>query len=50
MLFARRSDTNVREQRAAERVKALTGGSLDYLINNAALVSETSRFKTLGDL
>jgi len=36
-------------QRAAERVKALTGGSLDYLINNAALVSEISRYKTLGD-
>ncbi|KAL8984058.1 MAG: hypothetical protein Q9205_001870 [Flavoplaca limonia] len=28
---------------------SLTGGKLDYLINNAAYVSNTSAFKTLGD-
>jgi hypothetical protein len=31
-------------------VKGITGGSLDYLINNAAVVSHVSEFKTLGDL
>ena len=34
---------------AAESAK-LTGGGLDYLINNAALISATSRYRTLGDL
>ena len=34
---------------AADSAK-LTGGGLDYLINNAALVSNTSRYRTLGDL
>jgi len=40
----------MKKQRAAEKVKALTGGSLDYLINNAAFVSDASGFKTLADL
>lgn len=31
-------------------VKEITGGSLDYLINNAAVVSHVSEFKTFGDL
>ncbi|KAJ5408966.1 Short-chain dehydrogenase/reductase SDR [Penicillium cosmopolitanum] len=34
---------------AAEVVKEITGGSLDYLINNAAVVSHVSEFKTFGD-
>ncbi|KAF7595990.1 hypothetical protein BBP40_004136 [Aspergillus hancockii] len=34
---------------AAESVKKITGGGLDYLINNAAVVSHVSEFKTLGD-
>lgn len=46
--FRRGSD--MKKQRAAEKVKALTGGSLDYLINNAAFVSDASGFKTLADL
>lgn len=37
-------------QTAAEEVKGLTGGGLDYLINNAALVSHISSSKTLADL
>ena len=35
---------------AATETARLTGGGLDYLINNAALVSNTSRYRTLGDL
>lgn len=35
---------------AATETAKLTGGGLDYLINNAALVSSTSRYRTLGDL
>lgn len=35
---------------AATKTAELTGGGLDYLINNAALVSSTSRYRTLGDL
>ncbi|KAJ5642477.1 hypothetical protein N7490_006477 [Penicillium lividum] len=34
---------------AAEDVKVIAGGSLDYLINNAAIVSHVSEWKTLGD-
>ncbi|RDW84079.1 uncharacterized protein DSM5745_04405 [Aspergillus mulundensis] len=34
---------------AAETVKTITGGTLNYLINNAAYVSEVSEWKTLGD-
>lgn len=34
---------------AAIETAKLTGGGLDYLINNAALVSKTSRYRTLGD-
>jgi len=34
---------------AAAEVAKITGGSLDYLINNAALVSEVSGYRTLGD-
>ncbi|KAJ5766318.1 Short-chain dehydrogenase/reductase SDR [Penicillium nucicola] len=34
---------------AAEVVKGITGGSLDYLINNAAVMSKISEFKSLGD-
>lgn len=36
-------------QHAASQVQILTGGSLDYLINNAALVSSISEFKSIGD-
>ena len=35
---------------AATETARLTGGGLDYLINNAALISNTSRYRTLGDL
>ncbi|KAL8916072.1 MAG: hypothetical protein Q9208_008726 [Pyrenodesmia sp. 3 TL-2023] len=34
---------------AASKTESLTGGKLDYLINNAAYISNTSAFKTLGD-
>ncbi|KAL9028868.1 MAG: hypothetical protein Q9196_002822 [Gyalolechia fulgens] len=34
---------------ASSKTESLTGGTLDYLINNAAYVSNTSAFKTLGD-
>ncbi|KAJ5306733.1 Short-chain dehydrogenase/reductase SDR [Penicillium antarcticum] len=34
---------------AAEIVKDITGGSLDYLVNNAAIISSISEFKGLGD-
>ncbi|KAL2820932.1 NAD(P)-binding protein [Aspergillus cavernicola] len=34
---------------AAEAVKNITGGGLDYLVNNAALISHVSGYKTLGD-
>ncbi|KAL8921385.1 MAG: hypothetical protein Q9172_004049 [Xanthocarpia lactea] len=34
---------------AASKTEALTGGKLDYLINNAAYISMISAFKTLGD-
>ncbi|CAF9927542.1 MAG: hypothetical protein ALECFALPRED_003738 [Alectoria fallacina] len=34
---------------AATETAELTGGGLDYLINNAALISETSRYRTLSD-
>ncbi|KAF5861656.1 hypothetical protein ETB97_012743 [Aspergillus alliaceus] len=34
---------------AAQSVKEITGGGLDYLVNNAAVVSHVSEFKTLGD-
>ena len=37
-------------KKAAEETSKLTGGKLDYLINNAAFVSLISAFKTLGDL
>ncbi|KAK2800358.1 hypothetical protein FQN50_008174 [Emmonsiellopsis sp. PD_5] len=36
-------------RKAAEAVKQITGGGLDYLINNAALVSGVSEYKTLSD-
>lgn len=36
-------------QRAALAVSALTKGTIDVVINNAALVSHVSAFKTLGD-
>ncbi|KAJ5899269.1 Short-chain dehydrogenase/reductase SDR [Penicillium taxi] len=36
-------------KKAADVVKDITGGSLDYLINNAGIVSHISEFKTLGD-
>ncbi|KAJ5169839.1 Short-chain dehydrogenase/reductase SDR [Penicillium coprophilum] len=36
-------------KKAAEVVKSITGGALDYLINNAAVVSRVTGFKTLGD-
>ncbi|KAJ6111283.1 hypothetical protein N7486_003518 [Penicillium sp. IBT 16267x] len=35
---------------AAEVVKDITNGGLDYLVNNAAIVSHISEWKTLGDL
>ncbi|KAL4904149.1 hypothetical protein BDW74DRAFT_32473 [Aspergillus multicolor] len=34
---------------AAETVKAITGGTLNYLINNAAFIAEATEYKTLGD-
>jgi NAD(P)-dependent dehydrogenase (short-subunit alcohol dehydrogenase family) len=37
-------------EKAAAEITKLTGGSLDYLINNAALVSETSGAMDMGDL
>lgn len=37
-------------QLAAQLVSRITGGSLDVLINNAALLSQTSRSKTIVDL
>ena len=37
-------------QAAAEDVEKLTGGGLDVLINNVALVSKVSAYHTLGDL
>jgi NAD(P)-dependent dehydrogenase (short-subunit alcohol dehydrogenase family) len=37
-------------QKAAEVVKDITAGALDYLVNNAAILSHVSGFKTLGDL
>ncbi|OGE54077.1 hypothetical protein PENARI_c006G05265 [Penicillium arizonense] len=36
-------------KKAAEVVKDITAGGLDYLINNAAIVSHISEFKTFGD-
>ncbi|CAG8209700.1 unnamed protein product [Penicillium salamii] len=36
-------------KRAAEEVKEITGGGLDHLINNAAVVSHISGFKTFKD-
>lgn len=38
------------KQRAAEEVKEITGGGLDHLINNAAVVSHISEFKNFKDL
>ena len=35
---------------AATETARLTGGGLDYLINNAALISSASSYRTLGDL
>lgn len=35
---------------AAEVVKNITSGGLDYLVNNAAIVSHISEWKTMGDL
>lgn len=35
---------------AAAATAKITGGSLDFLINNAALISDVAEFKTLGDL
>ena len=37
-------------QKAAESIAAITGGGLDFLINNAALISGVTAFKSLGDL
>ncbi|KAL8911467.1 MAG: hypothetical protein Q9171_003365 [Xanthocarpia ochracea] len=34
---------------AVSKTESLTGGKLDYLINNAAYISMTSAFRTLGD-
>lgn len=31
-------------------VKDITSGGLDYLVNNAAIVSHISEWKTMGDL
>ncbi|KAJ5648816.1 uncharacterized protein N7484_002539 [Penicillium longicatenatum] len=36
-------------KKAAEVVKGITNGGLDYLVNNAAIVSHISEWKTLGD-
>ncbi|KAL9086063.1 MAG: hypothetical protein Q9165_007275 [Trypethelium subeluteriae] len=36
-------------KKAAEETAKITGGGLDYLINNAAFLSHVSGFKTLGD-
>lgn len=36
-------------QKAAEETAKITGGSVDILINNAAIVSDVSRWKTLVD-
>ncbi|KAJ5823593.1 Short-chain dehydrogenase/reductase SDR [Penicillium robsamsonii] len=36
-------------KKAAEVVKGITAGALDYLVNNAASVSHVTQFKTLGD-
>jgi hypothetical protein len=38
------------QQAAAELVKAITGGNLNYLINNASSVSEVTELRNLGDL
>ena len=37
-------------QSAASKVESIVGGKLDYLINNGALVSKISAFKSLADL
>ncbi|KAF2622208.1 NAD(P)-binding protein [Macroventuria anomochaeta] len=37
-------------KRAVEETSRLTGGTLDYIIANAALVSEYSEFKSIGTL
>ncbi|KAJ5374605.1 Short-chain dehydrogenase/reductase SDR [Penicillium concentricum] len=36
-------------KKAAEVVKGITAGALDYLVNNAAIISRVTEFKTLGD-
>lgn len=36
-------------QKAAEETSKITGGSIDLLINNAAIVSDVSRWRTLVD-
>ncbi|KAJ5669277.1 hypothetical protein N7462_010347 [Penicillium macrosclerotiorum] len=36
-------------KQAAEAVKEITGGGLDYLVHNAAIVSQLTEYKTLGD-
>ncbi|KAF2235985.1 NAD(P)-binding protein [Viridothelium virens] len=36
-------------KKAADETTKITGGKLDYLINNAAFLSHISAFKTLGD-
>ncbi|KAJ5503933.1 Short-chain dehydrogenase/reductase SDR [Penicillium fimorum] len=36
-------------KKAAEVVKDITAGALDYLVNNAASISHVTQFKTLGD-
>jgi len=38
------------QQQAAAEVAKLTGGGLDFLINNAALVFPKSALMTIGDL
>jgi NAD(P)-dependent dehydrogenase (short-subunit alcohol dehydrogenase family) len=48
--FEWRSSLTDSFQNAAETVKKITGGSLDYLINNAAVVSHISGYKTFEDL
>lgn len=37
-------------QKSVEYVSEITGGKLDYLIANAAFVSELSNYSTIGDL
>ena len=45
-----RLSINKRFQLAASKVESIVEGKLDYLINNGALISRISAFKSLADL